>query len=55
MDVNLTGWGGDMLKGPPMNLPPLQIHIVNKMSLIVRIFYAFNQRYMGPSLTEVEE
>lgn len=55
MDVDLTGWGGGMLKGPPRNLPPLQIHIVDNMALIARIFYEFNQRYTWPSLTEAEE
>ena len=55
MDVNLTGWGGGMLKGPPRNLPPLQIHIVDNMALTARIFYEFNQRYTWPSLTEAEE
>ncbi len=55
MDVNLTGWGGGMLKGPPRNLPPLQIHIVDNMALIARVFYEFNQRYTWPSLTEAEE
>ena len=55
MDVNLTGWGGGMLKGPPRNIQPLQIYVKDNLALISRIFYEFNQDYTWPSMTEAEE
>jgi asparagine synthase (glutamine-hydrolysing) len=55
MDVNLTGWGGGMLKGPPRNLEPLQIYVKDNLALISRIFKELNQDYTWPSLTEGEE
>lgn len=55
MEVNLTGFGGGMLKGLPGNLEPIQAAGDGNTTLITRFFNEFNQKYTWPSIDEAEE
>ena len=55
MEVNLTGFGGGILKGHPGNLEPILAAGDGNTTLIARFFNEFNQKYTWPSINEAEE
>lgn len=54
VEVNLTGWDGGTIMGHPEQIQPHLISPVNDETLLVHLFYLFNQKYSWPSLTEAE-
>jgi len=55
MDVELTGWDGGTVMGAPASAGDLQVHAVDDLAFVNRMFYLFNQAYTWPSLSESEE
>ncbi|HLF25333.1 MAG TPA: asparagine synthase-related protein [Anaerolineae bacterium] len=55
MEVNLTGWDGGTVMGHLDSIEPLQMHAVDDLALLTRLFYLFNRKYTWPSMTEADE
>jgi asparagine synthase (glutamine-hydrolysing) len=55
MDVELTGWDGGTVMGAPNTVSDLQVHAVDDLAFVNRMYSLFNLKYTWRSFSEAEE